>query len=133
MKNISVLLFLLITLALNAQNNKTSGLNARQFHKYWKVESESPDYKVTFLGDTVEILSPKGLTLWRKEKMNEENLTYADAMQRLEDISARLENGSVPLEESIALYEESAKLAAFCKQILQQAQQKITELAGDEK
>ena len=58
--------------------------------------------------------------------MNEENLTYADAMQRLEDISARLENGSVP-------YEESAKLAAFCKQILQQAQQKITELAGDEK
>lgn len=42
--------------------------------------------------------------------MNEENLTYADAMQRLEDISARLENGSVPLEESIALYEESAKL-----------------------
>ena len=89
MKNISVLLFLLITLALNAQNNKTSGLNARQFHKYWKVESESPDYKVTFLGDTVEILSPKGLTLWRKEKMNEENLTYADAMQRLEDISAR--------------------------------------------
>ena len=29
--------------------------------------------------------------------MNEENLTYADAIQRLEDISARLENGSVPL------------------------------------
>ena len=51
--------------------------------------------------------------------MNEENLTYADAMQ--------------PLEESISLYEESAKLAAYCKQILQQAQQKITELAGDEK
>lgn len=65
--------------------------------------------------------------------MNEENLTYADAMQRLEDISARLENGLVPLEESIALYEESAKLAAFCNKILQQAQQKITELAGDEK
>ena len=65
--------------------------------------------------------------------MNEENLTYADAMQRLEDISARLENGTVPLEESIALYEEIAKLAAYCKQILQQAQQKITELAGDEK
>ena len=39
-------------------------------HKYWKVESESPDYKVTFQGDTAEILSPKGLTLWRKEKMS---------------------------------------------------------------
>lgn len=63
-------MFLLITLASNAQDNKTSGLNARQFHKYWKVESESPDYKVTFRGDTAEILSPKGLTLWRKEKMS---------------------------------------------------------------
>lgn len=65
--------------------------------------------------------------------MDKENLTYESAMQRLEDIGARLESGSVPLEESIALYEESAKLAAYCKQILEQAQQKITELAGDEK
>ena len=70
MKSISIFLFLLITLASNAQDNKTSGLNARQFHKYWKVESESPDYKVTFRGDTAEILSSKGLTLWRKEKMS---------------------------------------------------------------
>ena len=70
MKSISIFLFLLITLASNAQDNKTSGLNARQFHKYWKVESESPDYKVTFRGDTAEILSPKGLTLWRKEKLS---------------------------------------------------------------
>ena len=46
-----------------------SGLNSREFKKYWQVESESPDYKVAFSGDTCEILSPKGLTLWRKEKM----------------------------------------------------------------
>ena len=70
MKKLFILLFLFITLGTNAQNNKVSGLNARQFHKYWKVESESPDYKVTFQGDTAEILSPKGLTLWRKEKMS---------------------------------------------------------------
>ena len=35
------------------KNNQISGLNARQFHKFWKVESESPDYKVTYRGDTV--------------------------------------------------------------------------------
>ena len=52
-----------------AQSVGVSGLNERQFNKYWKVESESPDYEVSFLGDTVEIVSPKGLTLWRKEKM----------------------------------------------------------------
>lgn len=47
---------------------KISGLDKSHFSKYWKVESESPDYKVSFSGDTCEIVSPKGLTLWRKEK-----------------------------------------------------------------
>ena len=72
MKKLCSLLFLFIIWGTNtkAQDNQVSGLNARQFHKYWKVESESPDYKVIFLGDTAEIVSPKGLTLWRKEKMN---------------------------------------------------------------
>lgn len=53
---------------MNAQSGTTSGLDKSHFSKYWKVESESPDYKVSFSGDTCEILSPKGLTLWRKEK-----------------------------------------------------------------
>ena len=69
MKELFFFLFLFIAFKSYTQDNKVSGLDARQFHKYWKVESESPDYKVTFLGDTAEIVSPKGLTLWRKEKM----------------------------------------------------------------
>ena len=59
---------LMISLAVQVQA-MVSGLDARQFKKYWQVESESPDYRLTFSGDTCEILSPKGLTLWRKEKM----------------------------------------------------------------
>lgn len=59
---------LMLSLAVQVQA-MVSGLDARQFKKYWQVESESPDYRVTFSGDTCEILSPKGLTLWRKEKM----------------------------------------------------------------
>ncbi len=46
-----------------------SGLDRRNFNKFWMIESESPDYRVKHLGDTLEIVSPKGLTLWRKEKM----------------------------------------------------------------
>ena len=65
MKQFAVFMMLMIGLTAQAQ----SGLDKRQFAKYWQVESESPDYKVTFAGDTCEILSPKGLTLWRKEKM----------------------------------------------------------------
>lgn len=33
------------------------------------VESESADYRLAFSGDTCEILAPKGLTLWRNERM----------------------------------------------------------------
>lgn len=67
-----------------------SGLNAKQFNKYWKVESESPDYKVTFRGDTAEILSPKGLTLWRKEKMSGKVTIEYDACVVVENENDRL-------------------------------------------
>ena len=51
MKNLFLFLFLLVVFTSKAQDNRVSGLNSRQFTKYWKVESESPDYKVTFQGD----------------------------------------------------------------------------------
>ena len=58
---------LLFVVATKVQSQ--SGLDARQFKKYWRVESESSDYRVTFQDDTCEIVAPKGLTLWRKEKL----------------------------------------------------------------
>jgi predicted alpha-1,2-mannosidase len=39
-----------------------------QIESGWTVESESPQYQVSLQGDTLEIVSPKGLTLWRTEK-----------------------------------------------------------------
>ena len=90
MKNIFIFLFLSVAFALKAQDNKVSGLNAGQFHKYWRVESESPDYKVTFRGDTAEIVSPKGLTLWRKEKMSGKVTIEYDACVVVESESDRL-------------------------------------------
>ena len=60
------LLLFIVSLPLMGQ----SGLNQKDFKKYWKVESESPDYRVTFRGDTCELLSPKGLTLWRKQQLS---------------------------------------------------------------
>ena len=40
------------------------------FRKYWKVESESPDYSVSLRDGVCEISAPKGLTLWYREKMS---------------------------------------------------------------
>lgn len=73
-----------------------SGLSSRMFKKYWSVESEAPDYKLAFRGDTCEILSPKGLTLWRKEKIRQGTTVEYDACvvdegkagDRLSDLNA---------------------------------------------
>ena len=68
-------LLLMGTTTLAAQ----SGLNKQQFNKYWTVESESKDYRVTFRGDTCELLAPKGLTLWCKQAMTTDMVVEYDA------------------------------------------------------
>lgn len=55
-------------------------------------------------------------------------LTYKQAYKRLEEIVEKLENGSVPLEESMKLFEEGTKLANFCNTKLNAAEQKFTQL-----
>lgn len=58
------------------------------------------------------------------------NLTYEEAVKRLEEIVARLEGGDASLDESMKLYEEGVALADFCDKKLTGAKQKITELQG---
>lgn len=38
--------------------------------KLWTVESESKDYRLTWHGDTADIIAPKGLTMWYNKKMS---------------------------------------------------------------
>ncbi len=69
----------LLMAAMVADAQAPSGLDAKSFKKYWHVESEAPDYKVSFSGDTAEIFAPKGLTLWRNEKMSGNTTIEFDA------------------------------------------------------
>lgn len=58
------------------------------FRRDWTVESESPDYSVTLSGDTIELYSPKGLTLWRNQKFSSPVTIEYDAcvvMERPDD------------------------------------------------
>lgn len=55
-------------------------------------------------------------------------MTYEQAVGRLEEIVEKLQNGSLPLEESLKLYEEGAKLSEFCHKLLREARQRITDL-----
>lgn len=54
--------------------------------------------------------------------------TYEAAVKRLQEIVKALENGGLPLEESVKLFEEGAKLAKFCNNELKKAEQKIIAL-----
>lgn len=57
---------------------------------------------------------------------------FEEAMARLQEIVEKLENGEESLENSMKLFEEGATLASQCYEILDQAEQKITEMtAGD--
>ena len=48
--------------------------------------------------------------------------TFENALSQLESIVARLEDGDLPLEESLKLFEEGIKLSRFCNQKLNEAQ-----------
>ncbi len=58
--------------------------------------------------------------------------TYEEAITRLEEITSQLEKGGIPLEKSLKLFEEGTKLSAYCYKILNEAQQKVTELSTDD-
>ena len=59
------------------------------------------------------------------------NLKFEEAMQRLDTIVAAMESGEIGIEESLAGYEEAMRLAARCRQILDQAEQRIQKIQLD--
>ncbi len=60
-----------------------------------------------------------------------DEMTYEKAVARLEEILALLEKNKTSLDESIKLFEEGTKLTAFCRDKLENAKQKITEISKD--
>jgi exodeoxyribonuclease VII small subunit len=58
-------------------------------------------------------------------------LRFEDAMERLDAIVAAMESGQIGLEDSLARYEEAMQLAARCREILDQAEQRIQKIQLD--
>ena len=55
-------------------------------------------------------------------------LPFEKAMAELETIVGQLEKGSVPLEESIAIYERGEALKAHCEALLRRAEMRIEKI-----
>ena len=62
----------------------------------------------------------------------DENMTFETAIGRLEEIVRSLESGSVPLDQSLSLYEEGVALVRLCNNRLDHAQQRVKILSVGE-
>jgi exodeoxyribonuclease VII small subunit len=59
------------------------------------------------------------------------DLSFEEALSRLEQVVRRLESGEVPLDESIDLYEQGEALRRHCQQRLDAAQARIEKIVTD--
>ena len=58
----------------------------------------------------------------------EVNLTFEQAISRLEEITSALDTGAISLDDSLALFSEGAGLIEFCNRSLSQAELTIQDL-----
>ena len=58
-----------------------------------------------------------------------QHLAFEQALQQLEQIVSKLENGNVGLEDSIAIYERGEALKARCDSLLKKAEARIEKIS----
>ena len=56
---------------------------------------------------------------------------FEQAMARLEAIVGELENGDLPLDESLKIFEEGIRLSKNCLKVLEDAERKVEVLVQD--
>ena len=61
-----------------------------------------------------------------------ESLSFEKALEELEALVQRMEDGRLPLEESLAAYQRGAELIKFCEGRLTDAQARIAVLEAGE-
>jgi exodeoxyribonuclease VII small subunit len=68
----------------------------------------------------------------KKTEIPVEDLSYEEALAELEEIVATLEGEQNQLEESIKVFERGQALAARCSVLLEAAELKVKQVAGDD-
>jgi exodeoxyribonuclease VII small subunit len=58
-------------------------------------------------------------------------MAFERAIDELESIVKRLEEGKVPLEESVAIYERGEALKKRCEELLRQAEARVEKITLD--
>jgi exodeoxyribonuclease VII small subunit len=58
-------------------------------------------------------------------------LSFETAYAELEQIISQLDEGNLPLEESVNLFERGRKLAEYCQTLLDKAELRVNQLDDD--
>ena len=61
-----------------------------------------------------------------------EELSFETAMDQLEEIVEKLEEGEVPLEKALEFYQKGMDLSKYCHDTLQKAENQLTKMMTDE-
>ena len=64
--------------------------------------------------------------------MDLKNISFEQAVEKLDEILKKLENENTPLDSMLTLYEEANKLTLVCKDKLRVAEEKMTKLISNQ-
>jgi exodeoxyribonuclease VII small subunit len=63
---------------------------------------------------------------------NEQKISFEEAMNKLEQIVDKLEEGDVPLEEAIVFYKEGMELSKLCHDKLKNVEEQLTQIITED-
>jgi exodeoxyribonuclease VII small subunit len=63
---------------------------------------------------------------------NEQKISFEEAMNKLEQIVEKLEEGDVPLEAAIAFYKEGMELSKLCHDKLKSVEEQLTQIITED-
>ena len=65
----------------------------------------------------------------KKSKSDVSKLNFEDSIKRLKEIVEQIEQGEIPLHDSLEQYEQGMALIKHCRGILQQAEKRIEKIS----
>ena len=65
--------------------------------------------------------------------MEKENITFEEALQKLQNAVNKLENGEIKLDEAFAMFEDGIKYAKICEEKLSSIENKVAKIVKDGK
>ena len=68
----------------------------------------------------------------KKKKDDISKLSFEEAIKELTSIVGKIEQGEIPLQDSLAQYEKGMALIKHCRQILAKAEERIEKISEEQ-